>query len=127
MHLSYIRVMKRFALIMTLALAAPPVLAQDDGGEGRSLMEEGARLFWEGIRREMGPALDTLRDRAGEMEPAIRDFVERMGPALSEMMDKVGDLSAYHPPEVLPNGDIILRRKTPQELRDDVPGGEVDI
>jgi hypothetical protein len=119
--------MKRIALIMVLALAAPPALAQDDAEEGRSLMEEGARLFWEGIRREMGPALDTLRDRAGEMEPAIREFVERMGPALSEMMDKVGDLSAYHPPEVLPNGDIIIRRKTPQEIINEPPEGEVDI
>jgi hypothetical protein len=119
------RSMKRLALIVTLALAAPPALAQE--GEGRSLMEEGARLFWEGIRREMGPALDSLRERADEVEPAIRDFVERMGPALSDMMGQIGDLSAYHPPEVLPNGDIIIRRKTPQELTDEVPEGEVEI
>ena len=78
-------------------------------------MQEGARLFWEGIRREMGPALESLRDQAEEMEPALRDFVEQMGPALRDLMEKAGDLSAYHAPEVLPNGDIILRRKTPQE------------
>ncbi|MFU8835131.1 hypothetical protein [Roseovarius autotrophicus] len=117
--------MKRLALILALTLPAAPAPAQE--GEGRSLMEEGARLFWEGIRREMGPALDSLRERADEIEPAIRDFVERMGPALGEMMDKIGDLSAYHPPEVLPNGDIIIRRKTPQELKDDLPEGEVEI
>jgi hypothetical protein len=107
-------------------LAAAPVSAQDDG-EGRSLMEEGARLFWDGLRREMGPALDSLRDRAEEVEPALRDFAERMGPALAELLDKIDDLSAYHPPEILPNGDIILRRKTPQEIQDTPPEGEIEI
>lgn len=119
--------MKRIVLIMTLALAAPPVSAQDAEGDGRSLIEEGARLFWEGIRREMGPALESLRERTEEMEPAIRDFVERMGPALADLMAEIGDLSAYHPPEVLPNGDIIIRRKTPQEMEAVPPEGEVEI
>ena len=113
-------------LAIGLALSGP-ALAQEAEEEGRSLMEEGARLFWEGIRREMGPALDTLRDRAEEMEPAIRDFVDRMGPALADLMDQIGDLSAYHPPEVLPNGDIIIRRKTPQEIQDAPPEGEIEI
>jgi hypothetical protein len=90
-------------------------------------MEEGARLFWDGLRREMGPALDSLRDRAEEVEPALRDFAERMGPALAELLDKIDDLSAYHPPEILPNGDIILRRKTPQEIQDTPPEGEIEI
>ena len=116
------------ALPAALMLSAAPAPAQEaPEGEGRSLMEEGARLFWEGIRREMGPALEGLRDRAEEMEPAIRDFVERMGPALTELMEKAGDLSAYHPPEILPNGDIILRRKTPQEMQDAPPQGEIEI
>ena len=111
-------------------LATGPTAAQDtsDENEGRSLIEDGARLLFEGLRREMGPALEGLRDRAGEMEPALRDFVEQMGPALRDLMDKVGDLSAYHPPEVLPNGDIIIRRKTPQELEAErLPGGEIEI
>jgi len=90
-------------------------------------MEDGARLFWDGLRRELGPALESLRDHADEMEPALRDFAERMGPALAELMDKIDDLSAYHPPEMLPNGDIILRRKTPQEMQDTAPEGEIEI
>ncbi|SEL77531.1 hypothetical protein SAMN05443999_1081 [Roseovarius azorensis] len=100
-------------------LGAEPAAAQDtsEEDEGRSLIEDGARLLFEG-----------LRDRAGEMEPALRDFVEQMGPALRDLMDKVGDLSAYHPPEVLPNGDIIIRRKTPQELEAErLPEGEIEI
>lgn len=122
-----------FALPVAVMLAATPALAQNSPeeapeGEGRSLMQEGARLFWEGIRREMGPALESFRDQAEEMEPALREFVEEMGPALRDLMDKAGDLSAYHAPEVLPNGDIILRRKTPQDSPEEpVPEGDIEI
>ncbi|WP_297769875.1 hypothetical protein [uncultured Roseovarius sp.] len=121
--------MKRSCLILALSFAlALPAFGQEAEEEGRSLMEEGARLFWEGIRREMGPALEDLRGRAEEMEPALREFVEEMGPALNELMESVGDLSAYHAPEMLPNGDIIIRRKTPQEMQDDpVPKGEIEL
>jgi hypothetical protein len=31
----------------------------------------------------------------------------------------IGDLRNYHPPEKLPNGDIIIRRKTPAEILTD--------
>ena len=114
------------ALPAALFIGAGPAAAQEE--DGRSLMEDGAQLFWDGLRREMGPALESLRDRAGEMEPALRDFAERMGPALADLMDKIDDLSAYHPPEMLPNGDIILRRKTPQEMKDSPPPeGEIEI
>ena len=118
-----------FALPLVVMLGAGPAMAQDaPDEEGRSLMQEGARLFWEGIRREMGPTLDSLQDRAEEMEPALRDFVEEMGPALRELMGKAGDLSAYEAPEILPNGDIILRRKAPQEDEiAPVPEGEIEI
>ena len=105
------------------ALAAAPIAAQDvtEEEQGRSLMEEGARLFFEGIQREMGPALEGLRDRAQEMEPAL-------GPALRDLMGEIGDLSAFHAPEVLPNGDILLRRKTPQEMQESpVPDGEIEL
>lgn len=111
-------------------LGAAPLAAQDaTEDEGRSLMEEGARLFFEGIQREMGPALEGLRDRAQEMEPALRQFVEEMGPALRDLMGEIGDLSAFHAPEVLPNGDILLRRKTPQEMQDSptLPEGEIEL
>lgn len=112
------------------ALSAGPSFAQEPSEENdsRSLIEDGARLLFEGLRRELGPALEGLRDRAEEMEPALRDFAEQMGPALRDLMSKIGDLSAYHPPEVLPNGDIILRRKTPEEREaEQAPEGEIEI
>lgn len=120
--------MKQIALPLVLvSLMSVPLSAQEaEKDDGLSLMEEGARLFFRGIIEEMEPAMDDLRGLAEEMRPALRSFVDEMGPALAELLDKVDDWTAYHPPEILPNGDIILRRKTPDEQLDE-PQGEVDI
>ncbi|GGE49326.1 hypothetical protein [Actibacterium pelagium] len=108
--------MKHWLLI--LSLAATPALAQSpeaevegDMQEGINLLEEGAKLFFKGLMDEMEPALQDLKDG---MEPALRD-----------LMDKLDDLDAYHLPEVLPNGDIIIRRKVP--LTPEEEEGEVEI
>ena len=44
-----------------------------------------------------------------------------MRPALADMMDEVQDWSRYGQPEILPNGDIIIRRKPDQEDLPDLP------
>lgn len=101
-----------------------PAQAEEDGP---SLMERGAELFLEGLMREMEPALDELQGFAEGMQPALRQFMDEMGPAFADVLGKVGDLSAYHAPEILPNGDIIMRRKTPVEESLDPEEGEIDI
>ncbi len=78
-------------------------------------MERGAQLFLEGILKEVEPAMKDLQALAEEMEPALKDFVDSMGPALADLLGEVEDWSAFHPPEILPNGDIILRRKQPAD------------
>lgn len=89
-----------------LALTALPVMAEEttnpDLERGGELLREGFGLLLEGL--------------AAELEP--------MAEGWQELVDQLGDLSAYHPPERLPNGDIIIRRKIPIE-----PGenGEVDL
>ena len=87
--------MVRAAILLFLSLT--PAFAQDEGG-GRDLMAEALRLFMKGLLEEV--------------EPTLKDFS-----ALLENLD------AYHPPEVLPNGDIIIRRKTPLER----PEGEIEL
>lgn len=112
---------------------APPEIPSPDAAEpenGLSLMEEGAKLFLRGIMNEMEPALRELEGMANELEPALRDFAEQMGPALRDLFAEVEDWSAYHPPEVMPNGDIILRRKTPEEMTPDPeagPDGSIEL
>lgn len=136
--------MKRVCLILALTvvstMAAHWASAQEAGApteetppaeeDGPSLMERGLQLFSEGLLQEVEPTLRDLRDLAGELEPALRSFVQEMGPALEGLMADIKDWSAYHPPEMLPNGDIILRKKTPDEmappLQDTAPG-EIDI
>ena len=104
--------MKQLALILILALPTP-ALAQDDGP---SLMERGAQLFFRGLMEEMDPAMQSLRELVEEAGPAMESFLEEMGPALVDLFGKVRDFSAYHPPEILPNGDIIMRKKSEDEL-----------
>ncbi len=86
-----------FRLLIPIVLAAAPAFAQDaPAPQGRDLMSEALRLFMRGLMKEM--------------EPAIDDF--------STFLD---NLDAYHAPEVLPNGDIIIRRKTPTTPDETVP------
>jgi hypothetical protein len=74
-------------------------------------MERGAEMFMEGILKEMAPAIGELEGLADQMGPALRMFVGEMGPKLAEILEQVEDWSAYEAPEILPNGDIIIRRK----------------
>lgn len=85
------------AIFLSLAL---PLQAQDDESSGRDLMAEALRLFMQGFMAEMEPALEDLQG-----------FVD--------------NLNAYHPPEILPNGDILIRRKTPEEMG--APEGETEL
>lgn len=124
--------MKQFAtLAFVLSTIAAPAVAQDDEeGDGLSLMERGAQLFFEGLMTEVEPALRELEGLAEDMEPALRSFAQEMGPALRDLLETVEDWSAYEPPVVLPNGDILLKRKPDMPPPDALPApeeGEIDI
>jgi len=96
--LSYIA----FSLIITIT----PVYAQEPEGEmreGIDLLQQGTRLLLEGLMSELGPALQDLEDM-------------------------VLDLNRYYPPEILPNGDIIIRRKPdPAPRQPPIDGGEIEL
>jgi uncharacterized coiled-coil protein SlyX len=81
--------------------------------EGTSLMEEGAKLFLRGVMAQMEPALNEMSKTLDEVQPSL----QALQPKLRALMALVGDLQNYHAPEKLPNGDIIMRRKTEQELK----------
>lgn len=126
----YIPGMRRLPVLALAALFALPAAAQEE--EGKSLMEQGIELFFEGLREEMEPTLDEFLGLTEEFGPSMRSFFQEMGPALAELVEQVQDWSAYHPPEILPNGDIILRRKQPPEApeppdADDGGGGTIDL
>ena len=134
--------MKRLiALTFAAALAAPLISHAQVAGpdpeeapeEGFSLMEEGARLLFRGILEEIGPALEGIEGTAEEMRPALRAFAEQMGPALVELLGRVDEIRHYEPPELLPNGDIIIRRRPdapewgPPAVDEVEPSGEIEL
>ena len=89
-------------LTVTLCLGlATPASAEEPGNfeEGMTLLGEATRMIMRGL--------------VEEMEPAMRD-----------LSDALTDLNAYHAPEVLPNGDIIIRRKVPLMVE---PESETEI
>lgn len=96
----YIGGMKRIApAVLCAALLAAPANAQDgDMSEGLNLLEEGTKLLLRGLMSEMGPAMEQMSD---------------------DLREALGNLSAYHAPEFLPNGDILIRRKTPLQAEPD--------
>ena len=91
---------------VTLCIALLPSAswAQDAQDDAPGLIERGMRMMVDGLIDEMAPALDQLR-------------------SLTDRLD------AYEAPEVLPNGDIIIRRKTPlsPEETPDAPLDELEL
>ena len=113
-------------LIIAALLAGPGQTQETEPGP--SLMEQGMELFFEGLREEMAPALDDLQQLADDFAPAMQGFLRQMGPALAEISAEVEDWSTYERPEILPNGDIIIRKK-PSDSEPDGPeadGPETD-
>jgi hypothetical protein len=107
--------MKQFlALTVAAGLLCAPAMAEDapesEMGEGFDLLEEGARMLMRGLMSEMEPTLEALRDNVDQMGPAFGEFVQSVGPAFGALLEQVDDLRHYEAPEILPNGDIIMRR-----------------
>ncbi len=59
---------------------------------------------WEELRK-------SLEELSEGTQQFFESWVDELGPLLNSLRDKIDDLSEYEPPEVLPNGDIIIRRK----------------
>ena len=75
------------------------------------LIERGAQMFLKGLIQQLQPALRDLGELSGSLEPALRSLTTEMAPYLRDLLQQVDDWSVYEAPEVLPNGDIILRKK----------------
>lgn len=99
------------AFAAALMIATPVVAQQDDKREGLSLMERGVELFMRGLMDDMEPAINDMRDMVDEFGPQMQELLQKMGPKLDELLEQIDDITNYEAPEILPNGDIIIRRK----------------
>ena len=111
-----------FAVILSLAVTRA-FAAEEDPAPGMSLMDRGAQLFLEGLKHEMAPAVDGLQDLLAETGPSLRNFMLEMGPTLRDLGAQIEDWSVYEASEILPNGDIIMRRKLDAPV-DALPEGD---
>ena len=92
-------------ILIAISMAFAPHAALGDDGDmdrGLSLLEDGVGLVLQGLLSEIEPRL-------------------------SQLEDALGELNAYHPPEILPNGDILIRRRTPDEPPAPQRGDEIEL
>jgi len=99
--------MKRsVALITALVLTASPLSADDS--------------------RSPLPSDEEMQQLGDMAERWMRDFADRMSPMVQQLREMVDDLNAYEAPELLPNGDIIIRRKPDAKIvEDETPSVEL--
>lgn len=130
--------MKQHIFALALVTFLPPTLAVAEDAlplpdvgemdEGLSLMEEGAKLLLRGLMAEMEPKLEELQGLTDDMSAAMEEFGATMGPALADLMTHIDDMRNYEAPEILPNGDIIMRRSPDAPAYEpDATTGEIDI
>ncbi len=82
--------------VLAFTVLPAAVLAEDHGdAQPRGQLEQGLSLLEEGTRLLM------------------QAIIAELGPAWAELEEMIDNLNAYYPPEVMPNGDIIIRRKSP--------------
>lgn len=110
---SYIQAMIRIAPLLALTLVlAGPLQAQNTPApvepetEGTPFLDRLDRMF---------------RDFMTEIEPQMRELqrgFEGLEPELQNLLERMRGLTEYHPPEIQPNGDILIRRR---QAEDGVP------
>lgn len=99
-------ILRPAALALALILTAGTAPAQQRD-EGIDLMQEGAKIILRSLLRDMGPQISQMQ----------------------ELARTLGDFDQYQMPEVLPNGDVLIRRKVPLMPRrlDPPEEGEIDL
>ncbi|EYD78289.1 hypothetical protein Rumeso_00118 [Rubellimicrobium mesophilum DSM 19309] len=100
-------------LILAAALVAAPLAghAQDSSDDGNDLLREGANLFLRGLLEDVQPPLQELAGITVQHLAALQAFLDEMGPAFAEVVGQIDSVTYYEPPEILPNGDIVFRRR----------------
>lgn len=115
LHSGYTARMKQTVLPFVLcAFLAAPALAEEDNVPPPASEESGQPLF------DLFERL--LRGFMTEVEPQMRELergFSALEPELQRFLGQLHDMTQYHPPEILPNGDILIRRRDGADLPED--------
>ena len=91
---------------MLLATPAPSAMADDDPSRDaeRPLLEGWPDEFFD-------PETFDRQKLSDEARRAVEDFLALIGPLMDRLSIAIEDLPRYEAPVILPNGDILIRRK----------------
>lgn len=107
--------MKKFAPFALALCLALPAQAQDDPPPAEGLFSFMERM---------------LRDFMTEAEPQLRELergLNALTPEMERLMERMRDATQYYPPEVLPNGDILIRRRqSAEDPPETAPGSDAE-
>lgn len=118
---AYVGIM-RYVLALCLTLIAAPALAQD---APNPVPESPPPPLMDQVEGLMQKFLERFAPQMQQMEEGL----SALEPDLLEFMGKMRDMVQYYPPEVLPNGDILIRRRQPSDQPPpaDVPDGDAPV
>jgi len=108
--------MRRIALTLIACLIALPAAAQEttpeeppeDTAPLLPFLEEFGQDMMRQFQEEIAPDLERMMEKMG---PEMERLMAEMLPRLQELGETLGGLTMYELPEILPNGDIIIRRR----------------
>ncbi|MFY0692141.1 MAG: AAA+ family ATPase [Paracoccaceae bacterium] len=93
--------MKAIAPLLVALCLATPASAQTDPAQTDPAEPEGVP--------------ETLEQFAEQMRSLLEGLSDELAPMLEGLNERLRGLGSYEAPEILPNGDIIIRRKPPAE------------
>ncbi|MFN4057536.1 MAG: AAA+ family ATPase [Roseinatronobacter sp.] len=62
--------------------------------------------------------MQLFRDR---LAPKMEEGLQVVEPELRDLLARLQGMVQYHAPEILPNGDILIRRRAPESVPDHLP------
>ena len=101
-----------YAALVILCIGVTPAHAEENDP---GLIEQSGQLFLRGLLQQLPGALKDLEALTGQLEPSLLSSTKKMAPYLRDLLQQVENWSVYAAPEILPNGDIILRKKHPAQ------------
>ena len=111
------------ALILAITPASAQTPPLSNGFEWKRSMD-GVENLLDELENGLAGWKERLHGWVEGAETTLWEFLGEMEPVMIELMDLVGDWSLYERPDMLPNGDVIIRRKQGEPYQSSWDGSE---